>query len=552
MIATIIGLVLLGLLYPFTRIARKQWPQLASIIWAHRFKIILAVLLLIGIFDRTVLYGAIWLTIIWAVLRFIQWRRRVRSGWYMPEVLRDEFGTGKRSDAVNDGDFDAVIAAGVVGTWKEHAHAAGLSVRMGEASQNMQGLAHNARRPSDGLGGFLEVREYNKTKRMIQAMPGRVIDADGIYQVPELLHSERSPIGPRFMVSVLPGASLRTYEAAAEALAVGLGVVGVGFSQDGYQRSQGVIQMDVRLRDSLAVGATSEGTFTDFNQIPVAIREDGQTWMLSVANQSAMLVGGLPGSGKSAAMTNLIGQFLPKDNVQVSVVDGKGGADWEWVEPRAAVYTNEDEDLARVLEIVTRLQAIMRWRLRHMKEVRGTSNFWKQGPTPDMPLMVLVMDEIQTFLDKTEIQGTTDEDTKRQKAISTQIHGRLSQLVKKGRSAGMFTILMTQKPTADAIPTNLRSNAGLSVGFRVMNAETVKAIYGDYIEPSPTDISTDTPGVAVLPREDGAGYERVRFFYLDEQRAEVMAQENAHHRRELTQFPTEIETNETDETEDAA
>ena len=146
----------------------------------------------------------------------------------------------------------------------------------------------------------------------------------------------------------------------------------------------------------------------------------------------------------------------------------------------------------------------------------------------------------------------TDEDTKRQKAISTQIHGRLSQLVKKGRSAGMFTILMTQKPTADAIPTNLRSNAGLSVGFRVMNAETVKAIYGDYIEPSPTDISTETPGVAVLPREDGMGYERVRFFYLDEQRAEVMAQENAYHRRELTQFPTENETDESDVTEDAA
>lgn len=552
MIALIIGLVLFGLLYPFTRIARKQWPQLANVIWSHRFKIILAALLLIGLFDRTVLYGAIWLTIVWAVLRFIQWRRRRRSGWYMPEVLRDEFGTGKRSDAVNDGDFDAVIAAGVVNAWKEHAHAAGLSVRMGEASRNMQDLAHKARRPSDGLGGLLEVREYNKTKRTIQAWPDRVVDADGIYQVPVLRGSERSPIGPRFYISVLPGSSLRTYESAAEALAVGLGVVGISFSQDGMQRSHGVIQMDVRLRDSLAVGAVSEGSFTDFNQIPVAVREDGQTWMLSVANQSAMLVGGLPGSGKSAAMTNLIGQFLPKDNVQVSVVDGKGGADWEWVEPRAAVYTNEDEDLSCVLEVVTRLQAIMRWRLRHMKEVRGTSNFWKHGPTEDMPLMVLVMDEIQTFLDKTEIQGVTDEDTKRQKAISTQIHGRLSQLVKKGRSAGMFTILMTQKPTADAIPTNLRSNAGMSVGFRVMNAETVKAIYGDYIEPSPTDISTDTPGVAVLPREDGAGYERVRFFYLDEQCAEVMARENAHHRRELTQFPTEIETNKSDETEDAA
>ncbi|WP_345581569.1 hypothetical protein, partial [Nonomuraea rosea] len=169
MIALIIGLVLLGLLFPFTRVARKYWPQMASILWGHRFKIILAVLLLIGLFDRTVLYGAIWLTIVWAVLRFIQWRRRRRSGWYMPEVVRDEFGTGKRSDAVNDGDFDAVIAAGVVSTWKEHAHAAGLSVRMGEASQDMQELAHKARRPSDGLGGFLEVREYNKTKKTIQA-----------------------------------------------------------------------------------------------------------------------------------------------------------------------------------------------------------------------------------------------------------------------------------------------------------------------------------------------------------------------------------------------
>lgn len=472
MIALIIGLVLLGLLFPFTRVARKHWPQMASILWGHRFKIILATLLLIGMFNHDVLPGAIELTIIWAVLRLIQWRRRRRAGWYMPPVLQDGFGTGKRNDAVNDGDFDAVIAAGVVQTWKHHAHAAGLSLRLGEQSQSMQDLGHKARRPSDGFGGLLDVREYKKTKKLINDRPDHVVDADGIYQVPALLHAERSVVGPRFMISVLPGASLRTYESAAESLAVGLGVVGIGFSQNGLQRSQGVIQMDVRLRDGLA--GTRESLQQGNNGLsPVVIGRtcDGDL-TVDLRRGSHLAIQGGTGSGKSALSYGLLSSLADRPEMVIAGVDPSRLLLGPWTKRTDARHewlcaTSDPEAAVNVLRS---LVAEMDRRLDYLVDA-GIDEI---QPTPGHPLIVVVMEEFAGLVRATKEYDKTVKPAER---IAGDIERLMGRLVAESRKVGMRVMAITQRFDADLMGGGARSQFSTRITLKVESSDDVKMLH---------------------------------------------------------------------------
>jgi hypothetical protein len=472
MIALIIGLALLGLLFPFTRVARKHWPQVASIIWGHRFKIILAVLLLIGLFERNVLYGAIWLTIIWAVLRFIQWRRRRRSGWYMPPVVQDGFGSGKRHDAVNDGDFDAVIAAGVESTWKHHAHAVGLSVRQGEQSQGMQDLAHKARRPSDGLGGLLDIREYNKTKKLIQQRPDQVVDADGIYQVPALLGAERSPIGPRFFVSVLPGASMRTYENAAESLAVGLGVIGIGFSQDGLQRSQGVIQMDVRVRDGLAgTRASLDQGNNGLTPVVIGRTRDGDL-ALDLRRGSHLAIQGGTGSGKSALSYGLLSSLADRPEMVIAGVDPSRLLLGPWTKRTDArqewlCATSDPEAAVNVLRsLVTEMDR----RLDYLVDA-GIDEI---QPTSDHPLIVVVMEEFAGLVRATKDYDKTVKPAER---IAGDIERLMGRLVAESRKVGMRVMAITQRFDADLMGGGARSQFSTRITLKVESSDDVKMLH---------------------------------------------------------------------------
>ncbi len=54
----------------------------------------------------------------------------------------------------------------------------------------------------------------------------------------------------------------------------------------------------------------------------------------------------------------------------------------------------------------------------------------------------------------------------------------LRQIIFKGRQAGVFVILSTQKPDADAIPTAIRDQLGLRVALGNMTADSYRMVFG--------------------------------------------------------------------------
>jgi S-DNA-T family DNA segregation ATPase FtsK/SpoIIIE len=154
---------------------------------------------------------------------------------------------------------------------------------------------------------------------------------------------------------------------------------------------------------------------------------------------------------------------------------------------------------------------------------------WESGPSEDCPLVVVVVDESHTYA--SAASGADRE------ACESNIW-YLTKLAKEGRSRGFLTIFITQKQTADAIPTAIRDvcQVGLSFGVRTMDG-AVAALGDDirlYPEMAPTElIGRQWTGVAVLRRPDRAGYHRVRTPFVTEHDAAHLVS----HFQHLRQIP---------------
>lgn len=252
--------------------------------------------------------------------------------------------------------------------------------------------------------------------------------------------------------------------------------------------------------------------------VTVGVCEDGAPAVLRLANQSGMVVGGLPGSGKTAGMMVVVLALL-RAGARVHIIDGKGGTEWDWCAEAAARLTGDDLDAAHG-ELLS-LGEAMRSRLSSMRRDYGASNYWNISADYRPPLEVVVIDECQTFFDLKGVLGG-----KEAKEKATEITAAATDIVKKGRSAGFLLIAMTQKPTADSIPTALRDNCGIRICFRVATAEATRSVLGDgrIGGAEPTAIPANRQGGAVLSRDDGSSV-MCRFAYLAEDAAAKAAAE---------------------------
>lgn len=249
--------------------------------------------------------------------------------------------------------------------------------------------------------------------------------------------------------------------------------------------------------------------------IVVGVLEDGRPAVINVSNQSGVVVGGVPGSGKTAGMMLIVLSLLLSGITRVHVIDGKGGADWRWASTSGLDYSTDDTDAA--LSMLKRMHLKLRERLTSLPDEYGTSNWWNIHSRQRPPLEVIVIDECQLWLD---LRHLTDLSKEHKEKCST-ILSLATDLVRRGRSAGFILFVLTQKPTADSLPTNLRDNCGTRICFRVLTAEAGRAVLGDLPTgaPDPTTIPASRRGGAVITTDSGMT-SMCRFAYMPEGEAE--------------------------------
>lgn len=278
--------------------------------------------------------------------------------------------------------------------------------------------------------------------------------------------------------------------------------------------------------DEAIVWSAPDPLFPEDMSVVCAVDEDGTPVKVSFKDNSGMVIGGIVGSGKTAAASSFLSAFALSEDVDMSVIDCKGGTDWDTYRPRASSFLSfagEPDEIRELHAMVMSVKAEMIERVRTNKERLGSSNFWNVSADArrraGVPFRLVVIDEAHEIF-------TLKPADKELREMVTEIQTALTSIVKRGRSAGVGMVFITQKPTTDSLPSGLRDNCGIRIALRMTTAEGVRAIMGETLAdsldtPQPTDIPQARKGGAVMGKETGEAV-MVRFVYIPEDKLEKL------------------------------
>lgn len=215
--------------------------------------------------------------------------------------------------------------------------------------------------------------------------------------------------------------------------------------------------------------------------------EDVGDLIIPVGKIQHMLVGGVPGSGKTVFLHSLIVQFLRSAEVdQVILIDLKGTEFVAYQDhPKARVFNEIDT-------VVTALDGVL-----ELLEARKAELIAQKRRTWPGPRVFVVIDEhamINAYIAEAKAGG--------QKALAVRLANSFRQIVLTARSFGVTLICALQKPTSDAIDSNIKANMGFRCCFTLKTRQAIDAVL-DYTDELPIDPRNLRTGRFLL--DDGRG-----------------------------------------------
>jgi DNA segregation ATPase FtsK/SpoIIIE, S-DNA-T family len=244
--------------------------------------------------------------------------------------------------------------------------------------------------------------------------------------------------------------------------------------------------------------------------VVAGLGEDARPVLVRLAEVSGIVVAGLAGFGKTMLVAHLLGQLAPSPAIQLVLVDGKGGPDYDHLTPRAWLHAKDD--LTDVRDALRQVHRLMADRQAAIARVLGVTDAWHLGPSPSWPLVLVVIDEAHTFFH--ERKGTAAE-VKAHNALVAETARLVEELVRKGRNVAVQVLLLTQRATGDAIPTRIRDNCQVAISFATRTVDGAVAALGEEIRqhPDASPVLLNDPayvGVAVMSLPGRPGFHRLR------------------------------------------
>ena len=187
----------------------------------------------------------------------------------------------------------------------------------------------------------------------------------------------------------------------------------------------------------------------------------------SSSNSPHLLVAGTTGSGKSEALnTMLFGlvRFYSSSELRLMLVDPKGTELVPFERSTHLIGTIGWEDSDAVVLLKSAVEEMQRrYEKFRQKQCRSLAEFNAASNADErLPWWLVVLDEYADL--------THDPQSKK------EIEQELKRLAQKARAAGIHVIIATQKPSAEVISTNLRSNLPSQLALRVKSGTESRVV----------------------------------------------------------------------------
>ena len=161
-----------------------------------------------------------------------------------------------------------------------------------------------------------------------------------------------------------------------------------------------------------------------------------------------ILIGGMTGSGKTILLKQFILQCIVK-KYQVYIADFKQGVDYSdtW-RNKCTFLTNRNVVLNHLKAITKELDNRLALFSKYNCKDIDSFNQFIEG---DIDRIIFACDELAELLDTTGMD-------KEEKAVVKEIEGNISKIARLGRAVGIHLILATQRPDADVLNGQIKSN----------------------------------------------------------------------------------------------
>ncbi|MBV0926395.1 hypothetical protein KTS45_19490 [Halomicroarcula limicola] len=190
------------------------------------------------------------------------------------------------------------------------------------------------------------------------------------------------------------------------------------------------------------------------------VTPDGDVYRSDLSEAPHMLVGGATGSGKTVFLYSLIMNFMEQkgqENVEFALVDPKE-TDFIFFDALPNLSNGEvitdAEDAANLFEWLVEDEIPRRKQLLRESVCRDIGEYNEQNPDDQMKPIVVIIDEYSDLLQQLGEDADDTEDNVR----------RIAQIA---RAQGVHLVISTQRPSHEAIDTDLRANLDTRVAFRL-------------------------------------------------------------------------------------
>ena len=185
------------------------------------------------------------------------------------------------------------------------------------------------------------------------------------------------------------------------------------------------------------------------------------------------LIQGQSGSGKSVLGNNLVVGLIQRlrDEIQIAVIDPKR-VSFNWLTPRAHVYTNETDWLTLLQSFVSEMDR----RYAHMEE-HGLETF---PISPEQPFLLLVIEEMSAVTNNQRLLKKERE----------QLQTLLIDYSNRCRQCAMGLLIICQSCDSNTMPTVIRSNCSTRFALKTSGQEQVKMIAQGREEECPCGLLT--------------------------------------------------------------
>lgn len=395
----------------------------------------------------------------------------VRAGWVMVLLAAVIIACGW-SWRAKAAALAAWVAVAVVMSWSRSAVipvavvAVGVAVWMLLARRSALSLSMRARRlpaphRSVAVGAVSQWGSVVSSCGLGQRFEDRVF-------APTVVDVYPSAVGPVLVARLVVGQTVDDVLRAAPALASAWGVPEVRVSV----AAPGVVALTLVTSDPLSETVRHDGA-ADVIGVDepwvIGRSEEGSLVTLDMASGSHTLIAGATRSGKSVCVYGLLTHLLRMgDSVRLLVADPNETTVAPF-EDKVAWFTTSTHPnqvalgLRWVQAEVQRRKPIMR---AMRKDRLSVEDF-----TPDMPLIVVVIDELANYL--------RHADKKAASALTDDLLVQASQNAKYG----VRLVLITQRPDSTILSTSIRAQIASRISFRLEDSETARMVFPDLDDP---------------------------------------------------------------------